>query len=66
MTNIDEKRISVRKRTEPTRKVKQIYDILKYKYVPFHREKTVDLPEEILKIDSVYCKKGSPTVAFFI
>ena len=52
MTNIDEKRISVRKCTEPTRKVKQIYDILKYKYVPFHRKKSVDLPEEILKIDS--------------
>jgi hypothetical protein len=47
--NIKDEVISVRQCTEPSAKVKQIYDLLKYKYVPFVRKKSVVTPAEILK-----------------
>jgi transposase len=50
--NIEDKIITVRQCTEPTKKVKQIYDLLNYKYVPFHRKKSVVPPTEIFKNDS--------------
>ncbi len=50
--NIDNQLISIRKCTEPTAKVKRIYDLLGYKYAPFYRKKSVVPPGEILKIDS--------------
>jgi hypothetical protein len=52
VTNIDNEVIVIRQCTEPTKKVKQIYDLLNYKYVPFYRKKSVVLPVEILKNDS--------------
>jgi len=52
ITNIDNMVISVRKCTEPTSKVKEIYDMMGYKYVPFYRKKSVVPPAEIFKIDT--------------
>lgn len=52
LTNIDKEIISIRQCTEPTKKVRQIYDIMNYKYVPFYRKKSVVLPAEIFKNDS--------------
>jgi len=52
IVNDKKETISIRKCTEPTVKVKKIYDLLGYKYVPFYRKKSVVPPEEILKIDS--------------
>jgi len=49
MVNINQQTISIRKCTEPTKEVKQIYDILKYKYVPFTQKKSVVPPVEIFK-----------------
>jgi hypothetical protein len=37
--------------TEPTKEVKKIYDLLKYKYAPFARKKSVVHPAEIFKND---------------
>ncbi len=37
---------------DPDQKVKEIYDIMKYKQVPFYRKKSVVLPAEIFKNDS--------------
>jgi hypothetical protein len=50
--DIKEETISIRQCTGPTLKVKQIYDLVGYKYVPFYRKKSVVLPEEIFKINS--------------
>ena len=50
--NIENKIISIRQCTEPTKKVKQVYDLMNYKHVPFYRKKSVVPPTEILKIDS--------------
>jgi transposase len=50
--NIEDKIITVRQCTEPTKNVKQIYDLLNFKYVPFHRKKSVVPPTEIFKNDS--------------
>jgi transposase len=50
--NINKETISIRQCTEPTKEVKAIYDLLKYKYVPFTRKKSVVPPPEILKKDS--------------
>ena len=50
--NIRDEIISVRQCTEPMQKVKRIYDLLNYKYVPFTRIKSVVPPTEILKNDS--------------
>jgi hypothetical protein len=52
ITNINHQIISVRKCTEPTQQAKRIYDLLGYKYVPFHRKKSVVPPVEISKNDS--------------
>lgn len=50
MENINQQTISIRKCTEPTKEVKQIYDTLKFKYVPFARKKSVIPLWKILKI----------------
>lgn len=50
--NISGEKVSVRQCTEPTQKVKQIYDLMGYKTVPFYRKKSVVIPEEIFKTDS--------------
>lgn len=50
--NIKGEIISIRQCTEPTRKIKQIYDLMNYKYVPFYRKKSVVLPVEIFKNDT--------------
>ncbi len=50
--NVKSQTISIRQCTEPNSKVKQIYDTMNYKYVPFWRKKSVVPPVEILKIDS--------------
>ena len=55
--NINEQTISVRKCSEPNQKVKLIYDMLKYKYVPFNRKKSVVPPVEILKNINPYYQK---------
>ncbi len=52
MDNIDNETIFIRQCTEPIQKVKEIYDIMKYKQVPFYRKKSVVLPTEIFKNDS--------------
>ena len=52
MKNIENNMISICQCTEPTKEVKQIYDHLKFKYVPYHRKKSVVSPEEIFKNDS--------------
>ena len=52
IVNDKQETISIRKCSEPTVKVKEIYDLLNYKYVPFFRKKSVVPPDEILKIDS--------------
>lgn len=50
--NIKEETISVRQCTEPTQQVKQIYNLMNYKYVPFYRKKSVVLPVGIFKNDT--------------
>jgi len=57
IVNINEQTISVRKCSEPNQKVKQIYDLLNYKYVPFIRKKSVVLPVEIFKKINPYYQK---------
>lgn len=49
IVNIKSETISIRQCTEPTKEVKKIYDLLKYKYAPFTRKKSVVPPAEILK-----------------
>ena len=49
VTNIDGQVISIRKCTEPNQQVKNIYDWLGYKYVPFYRKKSVVPPAENFK-----------------
>ncbi len=50
--NIDDQTITIRQCTVPEQKARQIYELLDYKYVPFHRKKSVVVPVEILKNDS--------------
>ena len=50
--NITKQTIVIRQCTTPEKKVKQIYDLLDYKYVPFHRKKSVVVPVEIFQNDS--------------
>lgn len=50
--NVKSQTISIRQCTEPNSKVKQIYDTMNYKYMPFWRKKSVVPPAEILKINS--------------
>jgi transposase len=52
ITNIADEVITIRQCTEPSQKVKRIYDLLNYKYVPFVRKKSVVPLAEILKNDS--------------
>lgn len=52
LVNIKNETISIRQCTEPTKEVKNIYDMLKYKYAPFVRKKSVVPPTEIFKNDS--------------
>jgi transposase len=52
LVNIKDETISIRQCTEPTKEVKKIYDLLKYKYAPFVRKKSVVPPAEIFKNDS--------------
>jgi hypothetical protein len=47
--NIHDETISIRQCTEPNEKVRKIYDLLKYKYTPFTRKKSVVPPAEIFK-----------------
>ncbi len=49
MVNIKKETVSIRQCTEPTKQVKEIYDLLKFKYVPFRRKKSVVPPVEIFK-----------------
>lgn len=50
--NIDNQTIVIRQCTTPEQKIKQVYDLLNYKHVPFHRKKSVVVPVEISKNDS--------------
>lgn len=50
--NITKQTITIRQCTTPEQKAKQIYDLLGFKYVPFHRKKSVVVPGEIFKNDS--------------
>lgn len=52
LVNIKNETISIRQCTEATTEVKKIYDLLKYKYAPFVRKKSVVPPAEIFKNDS--------------
>lgn len=52
VVNIMKQTISVRQCTEPTKEVAKIYDLLKYKHVPFVRKKYVVTPAEISKNNS--------------
>ena len=47
--NINNEVISIRQSTELTQPVKNIYDLLNYKYAPFKRKKSVVPPDELLK-----------------
>lgn len=49
VTNIRNEVISVRQCIEPSMAVKNIYDWMNYKYVPFLRKNSVDLPPLISK-----------------
>jgi len=50
--NIQGQIVSVRQCTEPTLKVKHIYNLMNYKTVPFYRKKSVVIPVEIFKNDT--------------
>jgi len=54
--NIKEEVISVRQCTELNQPVKNIYDLLRYKYVPFKRKKSVVPPGELSKNHTPYCQ----------
>jgi transposase len=54
IANIKNETISIRQCTEPTMEVKKIYDLLKYKHVPFTRKKYVVPPAEIVKNKTVH------------
>jgi hypothetical protein len=50
--NVADEIISIRRCSEPNRQVKQLYDILKYKYVPFVKKKSVVHKPEANKCQS--------------
>jgi len=52
MKNITSQTIVIRQCTVPEQKAKQLYELLGYKNVPFHRKKYVVIPVEIFKKDS--------------
>jgi hypothetical protein len=49
IVNTKDETISIRQCTEPTKEARNIYDLLKYKYAPFTRKKSVVPPAEFLK-----------------
>ncbi len=59
--NIKEELISIRRCTEPSGKVKEIYDLLNYKYVPFIRKKSVVPPAKIFKNENPYSQTFTDT-----
>lgn len=59
--NINDETISIRQCTEPNEKVRKIYDLLKYKYAPFTRKKSVVPPAEIFKNQSRICQDFAST-----
>ena len=50
--NIKGETVSVRQCTEPIHKVKQIYNMMGYKTVPFYQKKSVVIPAEFFKNDT--------------
>jgi transposase len=50
--NIDNQTIAIRQSTIPEQKVKQVYDLMGYKHIPFHRKKSVVVPVAFLKNES--------------
>jgi len=52
-----EESISIRKCSEPTQKVQQIYDALKYKHAPFKRKKSVVHKTDFKKNQEAYYKE---------
>ena len=52
MKNINDQEISIRQCTEPTVKVKEIYELMGYKTRPFYRKKSVVVPGGISKNNS--------------
>lgn len=52
LNNIHHQTVVVRQCTVPEQKARQVYDLLKYKPVPFHRKKSVVVPVEIFQNDS--------------
>jgi transposase len=59
--NINDEVISVRQCTEPNEKVRKIYDLLKYKHVPFTRKKSVVPPAEFFKNQFRVCQDFTST-----
>ena len=57
--NDKEQYISIRRCSEPTEKVKLIYDALGYKYAPFIRKKSVVPKTDFKKIDAVVNEKDT-------
>ena len=53
VVNVKDDTISIRQCTEPSQVVKQIYQALNYKPVPFVRKKSVVLPEGIFKKSNI-------------
>jgi hypothetical protein len=49
LTNIHHQTIVIRQCSIPEQKARQVYELLKYKPVPFHRKKSVVVPVENLK-----------------
>ena len=47
--NRQKQTLSIRKCTEPTKKAKQIYNLMNYKIMPFYRKKSVVIPVENFK-----------------
>ncbi len=58
--NIDEEIISIRRCSEPTPKVKQLYDALNYRYAPFTIKKSVVHKPEIKKPESLARQESPP------
>jgi len=50
LVNIKNETISIRQYTEATKEVKKIYNLLKYKYAPFVRKKSVAPLPKFLKM----------------
>jgi len=59
--NVENQTISIRRCSEPNEKVKQLYDALNYKHVPFTRKKSVVHKMEIKK-SQVATKQESPPI----